>query len=202
VSDFDAVNDFMERETRPYGIRVTPAFYIKLAPVSTDLPPPIPDQYSPAAIAWWSLKMRWWAWIKGFGDDLIEADIQMFVLYHGLNGRNEVDISVGMRKGRYGVVNAYAEKAMNSRNLVVFTHELMHVMGASDKYIRATGEPEFPHGFADPDQYPLFPQKRAEIMGGRTPLSSFVSEMPRSLAQCKIGKKTAEEIGFLAQLVE
>jgi hypothetical protein len=200
VSDFDAVNDFMEREARPYGIRVTPAFYIQLAPVSTELPPPIPDLYSPAAIAWWSLKMRWWSWLKGFGDDLVEADIQMFVLYHGAKEGKEVEISVGMRKGRYGVVNAYAEKFMNSRNLVVFTHELMHVMGASDKYIQTTGEPEYPFGFANPNQYPLFPQKRAEIMGGRIPLSSLVSEMPRSLEQCKIGKKTAEEIGFFAQL--
>jgi hypothetical protein len=202
VSDFDAVNEFMERETRPYGIRVTPAFYIQLAPASFELPPAIPDQNSPAAIALWSLKMRWWSWIQSFRDDLVTADIQMFVLYHGVNGRNEVDISVGIREGRYGVVNAYAEKSMDSRNLVVFTHELMHVLGASDKYSRATGEPEFPFGFADPNQYPLFPQKRAEIMGGRVPLSANVSEMPRSLGQCKIGKKTAEEIGFFAQLLE
>lgn len=202
ASDFDEVNDFMERETRPYGIQVTPAFYIKVTPVSNEMPPPMPDQYSPAAIAWWSLKMRWWTWKKGFGDGLVEGDIQMFVLYNSINGTNEVDISVGMRKGRYGVVNSYASKSMNSKNLVVFAHELMHVFGASDKYVRSTGEPEYPFGFADPDQRPLFPQKRAEIMGGRIPLSSFESRMPRSLEQCRIGRLTAEEIGFFAQLMK
>jgi len=201
-STFAAVNEFMERETRPYGIRVTPAFYIKLAPVSSNLPPDLPDQYNTLAIAWWSLKMRWWATLQGFNDGQSGTDIQMFILYHGVDGRNEVDISVGMRKGRYGVLNAYADKQMNSRNLVVFTHELMHVFGASDKYIRATGEPEYPFGFADPDQHPLFPQKRAEIMGGRIPLSAFTSEMPRSLKQCKIGRRTGEEIGFFAQLID
>jgi hypothetical protein len=201
-STFAAVNEFMERETRPYGIRVTPAFYIQVAPVSSKLPPDLPDQYNPLAIGWWSLKMRWWAALQGFNDGLRGTDIQMFVLYHGVDGRNEVDISVGMRKGRYGVVNAYAEKQMSSRNMVVFTHELMHVFGASDKYIRATGEPEYPFGFADPDQSPLFPQKRAEIMGGRIPLTAFTSKMPRSLKQCEIGKRTAEEIGFFAQLID
>ncbi|MEE8339321.1 MAG: hypothetical protein V3R56_04200 [Xanthomonadales bacterium] len=199
---FAAVNEFMARESMPYGIKVTPAFYIEVAQVSTELPPEIPDQYSPVAIAWWSLKMRWWAWKMGFNDDLAGTDIQMFILYRGADGRGEVDISVGMRKGRYGVVNAYADKSMNPRNMIIFTHELMHVFGASDKYIRATGEPEYPFGFADPNQHPLFPQKRAEIMGVRIPLSSFVSEMPRSLEQCKIGRRTAEEIGFFARLID
>jgi hypothetical protein len=201
-STFAAVNEFIARETRPYGISVTPAFYIQVAPVSSKLPPEFPDQYSPLAIGWWSLKMRFWAGLMGFNDGLRGTDIQMFVLYHGVNSRNEVDISVGMRKGRYGVVKVYAEKKMNSRNMVVFTHELMHVFGASDKYIRATGEPEYPYGFADPDQHPLFPQKSAEIMGGRIPLSSFTSEMPRSLKQCEIGRQTAEEIGFFARLMD
>jgi len=201
-STFAAVNDFMARETMPYGIKVTPAFYIEVAEVSSELPPEIPDQYSPVAVAWWSLKMRWWAWRMGFNDDLAGTDIQMFILYRGVSGRNEVDVSVGMRKGRYGVVNAYADKSMNPRNMIIFTHELMHVFGASDKYIRTTGEPEYPFGFANPNQKPLFPQKHAEIMGVRLPLSSFRSEMPRSLEQCKIGRRTAEEIGFLAQLMD
>jgi len=202
ASDFDPVNEFMERETRPYSILVTPAFNIQVASVRTSLPPDLPDQFSPLDIAWWSLQMRWWAWKMDFNDGLVEPDIQMFVLYHGVNGRNEIDISVGMRKGRFGLVNAYAEKSMTPKNLVVFTHELMHVFGATDKYIISTGEPVFPFGFADPDQYPLFPQTRAELMGGRIPITSFASEMPYSLRQCKIGRKTAEEIGFFAQLMK
>ena len=201
-STFVAVNEFMVRESMPYGITATPAFQFEVAQVSTDLPPEIPDRYGRVAIALWSLKMRWWAWKMGFNDDLVGTDIQMFILYHGVKARTELDISVGMRKGRYGVVNAFAANSMSARNLVIFTHELMHVFGASDKYIRATGEPEYPFGFADPKQRPLLPQKRAEIMGGRIPLSSSVSKMPRSLEQCKIGRWTAEEIGFFTQLIE
>jgi hypothetical protein len=157
-------------------------------------------QFDFAAIAWWSLKMRWWAWRRDWNDGLIRPDIQMFLLLHGAGGNDEMGISVGMRKGRYGIVKAYATEAARSTNLVVFTHELMHVLGATDKYTLSTGEPIFPDGFADPGREPLFPQKDAEIMGGRIPLSAFSSVMPASLEQCKIGRLTAEEIGFLDKL--
>ena len=202
AEDFEPVNDFMELEMRPYGITVTPAFYFQLAFPDTELPPEIPDQFSPAAIAWWSLKMRAWSWWKDFNDDLVTSDIQMFLIYHSATDRSEVEISVGMRKGRYGVLNVLAKRSRDERNLVIFAHELMHVLGASDKYTLSTGEPQYPFGFADPNQQPLFPQQRAELMGGRIPLTSYSSVMPASLRQCKLGQKTAEEIGFLARLID
>ena len=198
---FRPVNAFFERESGPYSFKVTPAFRFQIARPSDQRPPQVPDQFEPAAIAWWSLKMRWWAWKMDFRDDLVSGDIQMFVMYHSLNGNNEVGISVGMRKGRYGIVKAFARDSVQPRNLVVFTHEMLHVLGATDKYVLSTGEPIFPDGFARPNQRPLFPQSHAEIMGGRIPLNSFSSSMPESLEQCRIGRKTAEEIGFLAKLV-
>jgi hypothetical protein len=198
---FEEINRFMSRESRPYGFTVTPAFRFQVASPGQELPPPVPDQFETASIALWSLKMRWWAWKQDRKDDLVSADIQMFVLYRSLKGKEEAGISVGMRKGRYGLVNAHARESMNSRNLIVFTHEMLHVLGATDKYVLSNGEPIFPQGYAEPEKRPLFPQKRAEIMGGRTPISSFSSVMPDSLTECKIGKQTAEEIGFYAQLL-
>lgn len=198
--DFDEVNRFFRTASQPYGFTVTPAFRFQVAPLSAETPPPVPEQFNMAAIGWWSLKMRWWAWMREFQDGLIEPDIQMFVLFHSLNGNNEVGISVGMRKGRYGIVKAYARESLQAENLVVFTHEMLHVLGATDKYVLSTGEPIFPHGFADPEQRPLFPQGSAEIMGGRIPLNSFSSAMPESLEQCRIGRLTAEEIGFFNKL--
>lgn len=200
ADDFRAVNRFFGRASQPYGFTVTPAFRFQVAPLSAETPPPVPQQFNTAAIAWWSLKMRWWAWMRELQDGLIAPDIQMFVLFHSLNGNNEVGISVGMRKGRYGIVKAYARESLQAQNLVVFTHEMLHVLGATDKYVLSTGEPNFPHGFADPEQRPLFPQDSAEIMGGRIPVNSFSSAMPDSLEQCRIGRLTAEEIGFFAKL--
>lgn len=200
VQAFEEINRFMVAQSRPYGFTVTPAFRFQVARSSEALPPPVPGQFEPAAIGWWSLKMRWWAWMRDLEDDLVSPDIQMFVLYHSLDGNHEVGISVGMRKGRYGLVKAYALNSMNATNLIVFTHEMLHVLGATDKYVLSNGEPIFPGGYADPDRRPLFPQQRAEIMGGRIPINSFSSMMPDSLDQCKIGRQTAEEIGFFAQL--
>jgi hypothetical protein len=197
---FRDVNLFFEKHSQPYGFEVTPAFRFQVAPVSTDLPPPIPGQFNTAAIAWWSLRMRLWASMQGLFDGLVEPDIRMFVVLHGSNGNSEMGISVGMRKGRYGIVKAFAKENMTGSNLVIFTHEMLHVLGASDKYVLSTGDPIFPEGFADPDQRPLFPQKRAEIMGGGIPLNAYSSAMPESLAQCKIGRTTAVEIGFFEKL--
>jgi hypothetical protein len=198
---FQAVNRFFEREARPYGFTVTPPLRFQWAEPSRDLPPAVPGQHDTLGIVLWSLKMRWWSWLKTFGDDLVSPDIQMFVLYHSLSGNNELGISVGMRKGRYGIVKAYAQRNLQASNHVVFTHELLHVLGATDKYVLSSGEPIHPDGFAEPDRSPLFPQEHAEIMGGRIPLGPNRSAMPESLEQCRIGRLTATEIGFYQQLL-
>ena len=200
VGQFEDINRFMESQSRPYGFRVTPAFRFQLARPGTKLPPAVPGQFETVQIGLWSLKMRWWAFMQSLRDGLVTPDIQMFVLFHSLNGNDEVGISVGMRKGRYGIVKAYARDSLADRNLVVFTHELLHVLGATDKYVLTTGEPLYPEGYADPNQRPLFPQARAEIMGGRIPLSSIASAEPESLAECHIGQVTAQEIGFFDKL--
>lgn len=200
ADSFDPVNRFFEREAKPYGFTVTPAFRFQLAEPRRERPPPVPGQFNMAKIAFWSLKMRWWAWRQLSRDDLVNPDIQMFVLYHSLNGKNELGISVGMRKGRYGIVKSYARRGLQSSNLVVLAHEMLHVLGATDKYVLTSGQPIHPEGYADPDKVPLHPQDFAEIMGGRIPLSSNSSTMPDSLAECRIGRITAEEIGFYDQL--
>lgn len=199
-SSFDAINRFIEREASPYGFTVTPAFRFQLAEVRHELPPQVPGQFDTVKIALWSLKMRWWAWRQLSKDDLVTPDIQMFVLYHGVNGDNELGISVGMRKGRYGIVKAYAKRGLRSANQVVLTHEMLHVLGATDKYVLSNGNPIHPEGYADPDRVPLFPQDYAEIMGARIPLGPDNSVMPDSLAECRIGRTTATEIGFYDRL--
>jgi hypothetical protein len=105
-----------------------------------------------------------------------------------------------MRKGMYGLVKAYTGPGLQEQNNLVIAHELLHVLGATDKYQSATGDPDFPSGYAEPDRQPLYPQVAAEIMGGRIPLSTYKSVMPASLAECRMGHKTAEEIGLFSQL--
>jgi len=40
---------------------------------------------------------------------------------------------------------------------VVIAHELLHTVGATDKYDPATNESSLPEGYAEPDKIPLFP---------------------------------------------
>jgi len=118
----------------------------------------------------------------------------MFVVYYDPKTHQRLAHSLGLQKGLIGVVNAFASPAQASRNNVVIAHEFMHTVGATDKYDPSNNQPVFPEGFAEPDRKPVYPQQRAEIMAGRIPVASNSAIMPRSLAACVVGPKTAQEI--------
>src|SRR6202050_4843903 len=78
----------------------------------------------------------------------------------------------GRQKALVGIVHAFAQRDMAGRNDIVIAHELLHTVGASDKYDLGSDAPLYPIGFADRDRQPLFPQAEAEIMAGRRALSA------------------------------
>jgi hypothetical protein len=86
---------------------------------------------------------------------------------------------------------------MAARNQIIITHELMHILGASDKYNPDNGQPIPPGGLADPSRTPIYPQSHAEIMGGRIATSANRWRLPASLKSCVVGTATAIEIGWL-----
>jgi hypothetical protein len=94
-----------------------------------------------------------------------------------------------------GVVHVFASDSQQAQNNIVIAHELLHTLGAIDKY-DASGQPLNPQGYADLHAYPLHPQQQAEIMAGRIPVTEHRAEMPRSLADTVIGYATAAEIGW------
>ncbi len=193
---FDEIGDFFTREARRYGLDLPRAAHFQLAPVPSHPPPAVPRTDSFVTIGLWSLKMRWYAWRRSHQDGLLDPDIQVFMLYRAPDGNPRLDRSVGVQKGRYTVVNAYASPGMASRNRVVIAHELLHVLGASDKYDLATGQPIAPDGLAHPVASPLYPQRQAEIMGGAIAESPNRSRMPAGLSQTLVGPATAREIGW------
>jgi hypothetical protein len=71
---------------------------------------------------------------------------------------------------------------------------MLHTLGASDKYLPGTNQPIYPIGYAEPDASPVHPQRYAEIMGGRVPISQSEARMPRSLKAARVGSATALEI--------
>jgi hypothetical protein len=83
---------------------------------------------------------------------------------------------------------------MTRANNVVIAHEILHTLGASDKYDLATLAPLYPIGYAEPAQNPLYPQTLTEIMAGRYAIDAQNSEMPESLTEVRVGEATALEI--------
>ena len=104
--------------------------------------------------------------------------------------------SVGVQKGMFGIVNAYTGRRHKGRNNVIIAHEFFHTLGASDKYELGTGQPHNPDGLAEPDRSPLYPQRYAEIMGGRIALADDDAVIPKSLKFARVGPITAVEIGL------
>jgi hypothetical protein len=94
------------------------------------------------------------------------------------------------------LAHLYAGANASGTNQVVLTHELLHTLGATDKYDRTTGAPLVPVGLGDPELSPLFPQTTAEIMAGRIAVSTADGVMPDSLGSVVVGPDTAREIGW------
>ncbi len=141
----------------------------------------------------WSLRLRWWAWrvSRGSGEPF---GVRMFVLYRDPRLSPTVPHSLGLSKGLLGVVYAFADHRMDGANDVVIAHELLHALGASDKYAAADDAPIYPDGFGDPGQVPLYPQATAELMAGRRMLAADRWEQPESLDEVVIGSASAREI--------
>lgn len=194
VKDFADIEDFFAREAHRYGVRVEEPVHVELYPVGSELPPALNPGAGPLGIAWWSLKLRWFAAHASQVPGRAPPRIRMFVLYHDPATLDWVPDSHGLQKGLVGIVHAYAESAMTGSNNIVIAHELLHTVCATDEYDLTTGMPLYPNGFADPDQKPLYPQGNAEIMAGRRPLSAQEALMPQSLRNVVVGPATASEI--------
>lgn len=193
---FKDINVFLKQQGSRYGRQLENPVVLQVARPLTDLPPALPVESSGLKVALWSLKMRWWSWRNGSQDGLVGEDIKMFVLYQKRNSEGPLERSVGIKNGSYGLVNAVGSRAMAARNRIVIAHELLHILGAIDKYDFFTGQPAAPDGLANPLQSPLYPQEFAEIMGGRIAVSTHKWRHPASLAFCVIGAETASEIGW------
>jgi hypothetical protein len=194
VKDFAAIETFFAREAHRYGVRVDEPVHIELYPQGSTLPPVLPRDANALSVAWWSLKLRWFAYRASRVPGRVPARIRLFVLYHDPSTLQSVPDSHGLQKGLVGVLHVFADPTMAGSNNVVIAHELLHTVGATDKYDPASGLPLYPEGFADPERDPRYPQEQTEIMAGRRPVSAQDAEMPRSLREVVVGPATAREI--------
>ena len=194
--DFGGVERFFERQARIYGIDLVRPLSVHLYEPLASAPPSVPESENPFYIAAWSLRMKFWAWRSTRGSKLPTPDIKMFLVLHDPSKTTTVAHSLGLRNGLLGIVNGFASRRQQTTNNVVVAHELMHTLGATDKYVPGSNYPMYPDGFANPNQYPPLPQSNAEIMGGRIPLNNEIAVMPRGLKSVVVGELTAHEIGW------
>ena len=194
VKDFAPVEEFFAGEASRYGVAVAQPVHIELYPRGNELPPALERDSGPLAVAWWSLKLRWFAMRASRVPGRAPPRIRLFVLFHDPSTLSVAPDSHGLQKGLAGVVHVFADRAMSGSNDIVIAHELLHTVGASDKYDLATGAPLFPSGYGNRERIPRYPQERAEIMAGRRALSAREFEMPRSLREVVVGPETAREI--------
>ncbi len=195
--DFAAIERFMEREARRYGVAIERPVKMVLGPTLGERPPQPPIDGSIFAVMHWSLDLRWWTYSITKGFDGPRPDIKLFLVYFDPKETAELDHSVGLQKGRVGIVNVFADSDMAATNNFVIAHEMLHTLGATDKYGPPDLLPFFPSGYGEPDKMPLYPQTIAELMGGRIALSETDAVMPRGLRETRIGPDSALEIRWI-----
>jgi hypothetical protein len=195
VEDFKPIVTFMRDEALRYGRSANASIEIRLGGIIDTQPPAPPRNGNALEVITWSLKMRWWVFRN---TDTVGPgpQVKMFLLYFDPAQSPRLAHSTGLQKGLIGRVNVFATQDMAKQNNVVITHEFLHTLGATDKYDPTTNQPLYPDGYANPDLKPLLPQRYAEIMAGRTPLSQTEAVTPTSLDEAVIGSKTAQEINW------
>jgi hypothetical protein len=181
---FQPIDRFFEREGARYGVHAQTPVKTRLREALHELPP---QRARDAGIL---------SRVSGHVHE--PEDICMFVVYRDPALTPTVPHSAGLAKGMIGVVYAFATPIMGGANDVIIAHEMLHTLGATDKYDPANDAPLFPEGYGDPRQQPLFPQQQAELMAGRRVLAPNRWEQPEDLGEVVIGAATASEIRWPA----
>jgi hypothetical protein len=190
---FKSIDQFFAREAARYHLTTDEPIRTRLRSELQDRPPQRSADAGILTTALWSLRLRYWAW-RASGHAHEPEDIRMFVLYHDPAITPTVPHSLGLTKGLIGVVYAFAAPEMNGANNVVIAHELLHTVGATDKYNPVTDAPRFPDGYGDPAQIPRYPQLTAELMAGRRAMAPEIGQQALNLDEVVIGPATALEI--------
>lgn len=193
--DLNGAQQYLQNYAQQFRGKPT-YFYFRVGRQIQKIPPKVPDQANIWNVMLWSLKFRFYAWQQQQKSDG-PASLTLYLNYYDPSHTRELKHSTALENGRIGSVNLFASKKQSEQNKVVLVHELLHAFGATDKYDLTTGQPIYPDGYADPDQLPLYPQAKAELMAGHIPVSATQSKMPDRLTQTRINAQTAKEVGWL-----
>jgi hypothetical protein len=198
AEDFAEVAEFFASEAERHGLALDMPVVLRVSHAAKERPPALPGHPNVLSVMAWSLRLRWYAMWVAWDDPLPPPDVQVFATFAPLDDAHARALpdSVGLSKGLIAVAHLYASPEAAGSNQVVIAHELLHTLGATDKYDRATGRPLVPDGLGEPELKPTYPQEYAEIMAGRIALAPFEAVVPGSLDDVLVGELTAREIGW------
>jgi hypothetical protein len=195
-TEFKDVEVFLTREAQRHGVTLEQPFRVRIVGEYRDGLPSLDSAAGGLDVLWWSLRMRWLATRLRWREVGPSGDITVFAVFHAPSEGVVLDRSTALEKGLIAVANVFADPDTRGANQVVFAHELLHTLGATDKYAVRSNLPLYPHGYAAPEARPLLPQTKAELMAGRIPLDEDHAETPESLRDVVVGAVTALEIGW------
>lgn len=196
IKHFSQIDRWGVREAKRHNLTLAQPFKITLGEQIKNLPPPFPNNGNEIDVLFWGLRFRWWAYRNTPDDGGNITRVRMYAMYHEGDPNVALAHSLGMQKGLLGLVHLFAEPAQNNQNNIVIAHEMLHTVGAIDKY-DVGGNPSYPYGYSFPRRQPLFPQRSAEIMAGRISTSNTHSYMAESLRSVLVNKYTASEINWI-----
>lgn len=201
LKHFQDIDNFFVRGAKKYRlVSSQPVFTSLGSTIAAHPPSPPKDRSAILQVMWWSMKLRYWAY-QNTPDNKSNTDrIRLYLLYHQGKEGQALEHSLGLEKGLIGVIHAYANPKQSRQNALVMAHEILHTVGARDKYNYQGNQPTFPDGYAKPQQQPLHPQLFCEIIAGRIPINATQAEMPKDLRFCLVGETTAKEINWISTL--
>jgi hypothetical protein len=195
----DRVQELERRLAREYkrhdGHDFTPFSFVISRPVKQEQAPP--HMQGQSLLGSVRDTFERWRWTRRVdaraGVDSSAYDARIYLVMkrpaHGLafvEGESEYG-------GRVGVAQVDIDPEMVDLSLFVAAHELMHTLGASDKY-DDRGNAMYPGGFAQPTT--PYPQPGAEVMARNVPLPNGSERPPSTLSELFVGDSTAREIGW------
>lgn len=192
--DFRVIDTYMSDQSKKFGRPVK--MYYRLGETVANKPPAVPRNGTMTDAIIWSLKFRYYAY-KNRPNTSFKPNLTLFLQYYDPDTPILTHTSTALQNGRIGVVNLFASAKKADTNNVVIAHESLHGFGAIDHYDLRNGQPLYPIGYANPDQTPLYPQKKAALMAVHRPLAPDKFIMAKSLDETVINDFTAKEVGWV-----
>jgi hypothetical protein len=193
-----ALRDRLEAEMQRYRAGPAPFTFRVLGPIAGVSRAPEPQGDGPIDLGKQALALS--SWLRdvdpkaGVNPDLFDSRIYVRIKPPTGDAREFVE-GRSEENGRVGFVDVDLDAEMVDIALCVVAHELMHTLGATDRY-DAAGRTLIPDGLGEPERVPLYPQRFFEVMARNRVVAPGHEQPPDTLDQLAVGRITAHEIGW------